>query len=52
MRTTVDIDDPILREVKAIPTRMAYLRSATHSSLVAAPLTPEEAWRNVGALVG
>jgi toxin-antitoxin system PIN domain toxin len=33
------------------PTLMAYLRIATHPSVFAAPLTPDEAWDNVGALV-
>ena len=32
------------------PTVMAYLRIATHASIFAAPLTPEEARNNVGAL--
>ena len=33
------------------PTIMAYLRIATHASIFAAPLTPEEALGNVNALV-
>lgn len=33
------------------PTLMAYLRIATHPSIFAAPLTPEEALSNVGALL-
>ena len=32
------------------PTVMAYLRIATHPSIFAAPLTPEEALANVNAL--
>ena len=33
------------------PTIMAYLRVATHPSIFAAPLTPEEALANVNALL-
>ena len=33
------------------PTLMAYLRIATHSSIFAAPLTPDEALGNVRALL-
>lgn len=33
------------------PTLMAYLRIATHPSIFAAPLTPDEARANVQALV-
>ena len=33
------------------PTLMAYLRVATHSSIFAAPLTPEEALNNIAALL-
>ncbi|MDR1990921.1 MAG: PIN domain-containing protein [Acidobacteriaceae bacterium] len=33
------------------PTLMAYLRIATHSSIFAVPLSPEEALRNIGALL-
>lgn len=33
------------------PTLMAYLRIATHPSIFAAPLTPEEALNNVTALL-
>jgi len=33
------------------PTIMAYLRIATHPSIFAAPLTPEEALANVNALL-
>ena len=33
------------------PTLMAYLRMATHPSVFAAPLTPDEAWENVKALL-
>lgn len=33
------------------PTIMAYLRIATHPSMFAAPLTPEEALANVNALL-
>lgn len=35
----------------AWPTLMAYLRIATHPSIFAAPLTPEEALNNVEALL-
>ena len=33
------------------PTLMAYLRIATHPSIFAAPLTPEEALNNIAALL-
>lgn len=33
------------------PTLLAYLRIATHPSIFAAPLTPEEALSNIGALL-
>ena len=33
------------------PTLMAYLRIATHPSIFAAPLAPEEALSNIGALL-
>jgi uncharacterized protein len=33
------------------PTLMAYLRMATHPNIFAAPLTPEEAFTNVNALL-
>jgi uncharacterized protein len=33
------------------PTIMAYIRIATHASIFAAPLTPEEALANVNALL-
>ncbi len=33
------------------PTLMAYLRIATHPSIFAAPLTPEEALSNINALL-
>ena len=33
------------------PTLMAYLRIATHPSIFAAPLAPEEALGNIGALL-
>lgn len=33
------------------PTLMAYLRIATHPSIFASPLTPEEALNNIGALL-
>jgi toxin-antitoxin system PIN domain toxin len=33
------------------PTLMAYLRIATHPSIFAAPLAPEEALNNIGALL-
>lgn len=36
----------------AWPTLMGYLRMATHSALFTRPLTPDEAARNVEALVG
>ena len=36
----------------AWPTLMGYLRIATHPAVFAAPLTPDEAMRNVDALVG
>jgi toxin-antitoxin system PIN domain toxin len=34
------------------PTLMAYLRIATHPSIFAVPLTPDEALNNVNALLG
>jgi toxin-antitoxin system PIN domain toxin len=34
------------------PTIMAYLRIATHPAVFQAPLSPEDAARNVGALLG
>jgi uncharacterized protein len=36
----------------AWPTLMSYLRIATHSRIFAAPLTPDEALGNMGAVVG
>jgi hypothetical protein len=57
MRTTLGIDVPILREVKALHESegrsmgAAYLRIATHPRIFAAPLNPDEALGNVAALV-
>lgn len=33
------------------PTLMAYLRITTHPAIFAAPLTPADAWQNIGSLL-
>lgn len=33
------------------PTLMAYLRISTHPSIFSAPLTPADAWGNIGSLL-
>jgi hypothetical protein len=38
-------------DIRCVPRLMAYLRIATHPSIFAAPLSPEEALNNIGALL-
>ena len=35
----------------AWPTLMSYLRIATHPGIFSAPLSPDQAWANIGALL-